>query len=76
MARKYYKDIDGNPYVLRKKVGREWYLAELCRLLGQEKGYHFGFYFTMIPKKGDLVEIKFSEAFDYSNYEYKKNKHE
>lgn len=67
MARKYYKDIDGNPYVLRKKVGRKWHLAELCRRLGSTKGCYFGFYFIMIPKKGDLTETKFSEAFNYKN---------
>jgi hypothetical protein len=38
--------------------------------LGQQKGYHFGFYFTMIPKEGDLVEIKYSEAFNYIEHEY------
>lgn len=63
MARKYYKDIDGNPYVLRKIVGGEWHLAELCRHYGQEKGFHFGFYFTMIPKEGDLIETKYKDVF-------------
>ncbi len=69
MARKYYKDIDGNPYVLRKKIGRKWHLAELCRHIGT-KTYYFGFHFIMTPKKGDLVEIKFSEAFNYIEHEY------